>query len=86
MRRSAAYAALDAASAAMCGSIPFKAPEIEVPSIVIATPDDLGALKDPRRWLRRWGPLRLEPAQHLASLEHVDRFNGLRIFWQRCAP
>lgn len=70
-----------AASAAMCGlNTTPRLPEIEVPAIVIATPDDPGvptetskkmaaALGAPLHWL--------EPARHLASLEHVDRFNDL---------
>ena len=54
--------------------------EIEAPAIVIATPDDPGVPTETSRKMAKtleaslhW----LEPAQHLASLEHVDRFNGL---------
>ena len=74
-------ASFDAASAAMCGldTMP-RLPEIEVPSLVIATPDDPGAPTETSKKMAEMlgAPLHwLEPAQHLASLEHVERFNGL---------
>ena len=61
-------------------SIPLQGLEIEVPSIVIATPDDPGVPTETSRKMAETlgAPLHwLEPAQHLASLEHVERFNGL---------
>lgn len=74
-------ASFDAASAAMCGlNTTSRLSEIEVPSIVIATPDDPGVPTETSRKMAETlgAPLHwLEPAQHLASLEHVDRFNGL---------
>ena len=74
-------ASFDAASAAMCGlnTMP-RLPEVKVPSIVIATPDDPGAPTETSKKMAEMlgAPLHwLEPAQHLASLEHVERFNGL---------
>ena len=71
----------DAASAAMCGlhTTP-RLSEIELPSIVIATPDDPGVPTETSQKMARLlgAPLHwLEPARHLASLEHVERFNGL---------
>ena len=71
----------DAASAAMCGLYTTpRLSEIKVPSIVIATPDDPGVPTETSEKMARilGAPLHwLEPAQHLASLEHVERFNGL---------
>ena len=71
----------DAASAAMCGLCTTpRLSEIEVPSIVIATPDDPGVPTETSQKMARLlgAPLHwLEPARHLASLEHVERFNGL---------
>ena len=70
-----------AASAAMCGlhTTP-RLPEIQVPTIVIATPDDPGVPTATSELMARTlgAPLHwLEPARHLASLEHVERFNAL---------
>ena len=70
-----------AASAAMCGL--YTTPrllEIQVPTIVIATPDDPGVPTATSELMARTlgAPLHwLEPAHHLASLEHVERFNKL---------
>jgi 3-oxoadipate enol-lactonase len=70
-----------AASAAMCGL--YTTPrllEIQVPTIVIATPDDPGVPTATSKLMARTlgAPLHwLEPARHLASLEHVERFNAL---------
>lgn len=70
-----------AASAAMCGLYTTpRLPEIKVPAIVIATPDDPGVPTETSEKMAAilGAPLHwLEPARHLASLEHVDRFNGL---------
>jgi len=74
-------ASFAAASAAMCGlnTMP-RLPEIKVPSVVIATPDDPGVPTETSKKMARMlgAPLHwLAPAQHLASLEHIERFNGL---------
>lgn len=54
---------------------------IRVPTLVVAAPDDPGVPREvseslaasiPDAWLE-W----LHPARHLASLEHVEKFNGL---------
>ena len=70
-----------AASAAMCGLYTTsRLPEIQVPTIVIATPDDPGVPTATSELMARTlgAPLHwLEPARHLASLEHVERFNKL---------
>ena len=71
----------DAASAAICDLYTTpRLSEIEVPSIVIATPDDPGVPTETSEKMARLlgAPLYwLEPARHLASLEHVKWFNGL---------
>jgi len=82
-------ASFDAASAAMCmlHTTP-RLREISVPSMVIATPNDPGA---PRKVSEKMAQLIpdcelhwLEPAQHLSSLEHPERFNALmRNFLKR---
>jgi pimeloyl-ACP methyl ester carboxylesterase len=54
---------------------------IQVPAMVIATPDDPGAPREVSEKMARLIPdcqlHWLEPAQHLASLEHPERFNTL---------
>jgi len=71
----------DAASAAMCGlNTTPRLSEITVPSMVIATPDDPGVPTETSEKMARilGAPLHwLESARHLASLEHVERFNTL---------
>ena len=72
----------DAASAAMCMlDTTARLPSIHVPTLIVATPDDPGAPREvsekmaaliPRCELH-W----LEPAQHLSSLEHPERFNAM---------
>lgn len=70
-----------AASAAMCGlNTTAGLSGLTMPSIVIATPDDPGVPTETSKMMARTleAPLHwLEPAKHLASLEHVERFNGL---------
>ncbi|MDE0809628.1 MAG: alpha/beta hydrolase [Alphaproteobacteria bacterium] len=70
-----------AASAAMCGLYTTpRLSEIQAPTIVIATPDDPGVPTVTSELMARTlgAPLHwLEPARHLASLEHVERFNVL---------
>ena len=81
MLRGFTAASFDAASAAMCGlnTMP-RLPKIKAPAIVIATPDDPGVPTETSKMMAKalGAPLHwLEPAQHLASLEHVERFNEL---------
>ena len=70
-----------AASEAMCGlETSTHLASINVPAMVIATPDDPGAPRELSERMARelGGELHwLEPAQHLASLEHPERFNQL---------
>ena len=69
-------------SEAMCGlDTNDKLKSIDVPTLIIATPDDPGA---PTHISRRMADFIrsselhwLEPAQHLSSLEHVDAFNEI---------
>jgi 3-oxoadipate enol-lactonase len=78
-----------AASEAMCGLDTTKhLAEITVPGMVVATPDDPGASREVSEKMARLIPdcelHWLEPARHLASLEHPERFNELlRSFLQR---
>ena len=71
----------DAASAAMRGlNTTPRLAQIKVPCMVVATPDDPGVPTATSEKMARilGAPLHwLEPARHLASLEHVERFNGL---------
>lgn len=75
-------ASFDAASAAMCmlHTTP-RLNEINVPAMVVATPDDPGAPREVSEKMARLIPdcelHWLEPAQHLSSLEHPARFNAL---------
>ncbi|MCH9672989.1 MAG: alpha/beta fold hydrolase [Gammaproteobacteria bacterium] len=71
-----------AASAAMCAlDTTERLCTINAPAMVIATPDDPGAPREVSEKMARnipdcalhW----LEPAQHLSSLEHPERFNAL---------
>lgn len=70
-----------AASAAMCGLYTTpRLPELKMPSIVIATPDDPGVPTETSELMARTlgAPLHwLAPANHLASLEHPKRFNQI---------
>ena len=75
-------ASFDAASAAMCAlDTTDRLSSIDVPALVVATPDDPGAPREVSEKMARLIPnceLKwLEPAQHLASLEHPARFNQL---------
>lgn len=75
-------ASFDAASAAMCAlDTTDRLPSIDVPALVVATPDDPGAPREVSEKMARLIPncdlQWLEPAQHLASLEHPTRFNKL---------
>jgi len=72
----------DAASAAMCMlDTTERLKNIKVPSMVIATPDDPGAPREVSEKMARLIPdcelHWLEPARHLSSLEHPERFNDL---------
>jgi 3-oxoadipate enol-lactonase len=55
--------------------------EITAPTLVVAAPDDPGVPRDISELLAARVPNAalqwLHPARHLASLEHVDAFNGL---------
>lgn len=71
-----------AATAAMCElDTTSRLPEISVPAMVIATANDPGAPREVSEKMTRviancrlhW----LEPAEHLASLEHPETFNNL---------
>ena len=81
MLRGFTAASFDAASAAMCGlNTMSRLPQINVPAIVIATPDDPGVSTETSKMMAEalGAPLHwLKPAQHLASLEHVESFNEL---------
>jgi 3-oxoadipate enol-lactonase len=71
-----------AASAAMCMlDTAARLPEIAVPSMVVAAPDDPGAPRAVSEKMARLIPdcelHWLEPARHLSSLEHPQRFNAL---------
>ncbi len=81
MIRGFTVAGFDAASAAMCGlNTMSRLQNIKAPAIVIATPDDPGVPTETSKKMAAslGAPLHwLEPAQHLASLEHVERFNDL---------
>ena len=71
-----------AASEAMCGlDTTARLAQIAVPSMVVATSDDPGASPEVSRKMARLIPdcelHWLEPASHLASLEHPERFNDL---------
>ena len=75
-------ASFDAASAAMCAlDTTDRLSSIDVPALVVATPDDPGAPREVSEKMARLIPnceLKwLEPAQHLASLEHPALFNQL---------
>ena len=75
-------ASFDAASAAMCAlDTTDRLSTIQVPAMVIATPDDPGAPREVSEKMARLIPdcqlHWLEPGQHLASLEHPERFNTL---------
>ena len=66
----------------MCGlDTNDKLKSIDVPTLIIATPDDPGAPTHISRRMAdfiRGSELHwLEPAQHLSSLEHVDAFNEI---------
>ncbi len=56
-------------------------PEILAPTLVIGTPNDPGAPREVTEKMARLIPYAslewLEPAEHLASLEHPERFNAL---------
>ena len=74
--------AFAAAAAAMCGlDTTARLPEISVPTLVIGTPNDPGVPRAITELMAAQIPdarlTWLEPAQHLASLEHPDRFNDL---------
>ena len=80
--RDFAPASFDAVSSAMCLlDTASRLPEIAVPALVIGTPDDPGAPTAVTQKMARLIPdARLEwlqPARHLASLEHPERFNAL---------
>lgn len=71
-----------AASHAMCMlDTTSRLSDIRVPSMVVATPDDPGAPREVSEKMARLIPdcelHWLEPAQHLSSLEHPERFNTL---------
>ena len=55
--------------------------EIEVPTLVIGSQDDPGAPPEITEMMARLIPKAklswLEPARHLSSLEHPDKFNEL---------
>lgn len=70
------------ASAALCDLDTLdQLSKISVPSLVVAAPDDPGIPREVSELMARSIPdARLEwlhPARHLASLEHVERFNDL---------
>ena len=80
-----------AASVAMCGlDTSTQLASIKVPAMVIATPDDPGAPRVVSEKMARELDAKLhwlEPAQHLASLEHPERFNALvKDFLRQAAP
>ena len=65
-------------------------PSIRAPAMVVATPDDPGAPRAVSEKMARLIPdcelHWLEPARHLASLEHPERFNALmRAFLEKVA-
>ncbi len=75
-------ASFDAASAAMCMlDTTARLPSITVPTLLIATPDDPGAPREVSEKMAALIPQCelqwLEPAQHLSSLEHPERFNTM---------
>jgi 3-oxoadipate enol-lactonase len=66
-------------------------PEITVPTMVVATPDDPGAPTETSKMMAAAIPGAelhwLEPARHLATLEHPERFNAIaRAFLTKVAP
>jgi len=78
-----------AAAAAMCDlNTTQHLPQIKVPTLIIGTPDDPGAPREVTEMMARMIPNAtlswLEPARHLSSLEHPNRFNELvRAFLRR---
>ena len=71
-----------AAAAAMCAlNTTQRLPQIKAPTLIIGTPDDPGAPREVTEMMARMIPNAtlswLEPARHLSSLEHPDRFNEL---------
>lgn len=71
-----------AASHAMCMlDTTGRLPDIHVPTMIVATPDDPGAPREVSEKMARLVPdcrlHWLEPAHHLSSLEHPERFNAL---------
>ncbi len=71
-----------AASEAMCGlRTTERLGEITAPTLIVATPDDPGAPREVSEKMANLIPNAtlawLEPARHLSSLEHPDRFNLL---------
>ncbi|MDA1311556.1 MAG: alpha/beta fold hydrolase [Proteobacteria bacterium] len=67
---------------AMCGlDTVARLPGIKVPTMVVATPDDPGAPTEISKKMAASIPGAalhwLEPARHLATLEHPERFNAL---------
>lgn len=69
-------------TAAMCElNTVDRLPEITVPTLVVAAPDDPGVPRDVSEFLAERIPNAslhwLHPARHLASLEHSDLFNEL---------
>ena len=74
--------AFAAASSAMCDlNTTGRLAEIEVPTLVIGSQDDPGAPREITEMMARLIPKAklswLEPARHLSSLEHPDKFNEL---------
>jgi len=78
-----------AAATAMCElNTTQRLPQIKVPTLIIGTPDDPGAPREVTEMMARMIPNAtlswLEPARHLSSLEHPNRFNELvRAFLRR---
>ncbi|MDA1100830.1 MAG: alpha/beta fold hydrolase [Proteobacteria bacterium] len=80
--RNFAPESFQSASEAMCMlGTTERLPEIAAPTLIIATPEDPGAPREVSEKMARLIPNAtlawLEPARHLSSLEHPERFNRL---------